>query len=109
MDERVSCGTFVYHGDMNNLGSRWISWLERFKLYLVARGMTDANQVKSTFLLMIGSEAYEIYKTLKKADNSDTIEEIYKFLTDHMNPKKITIYGTLCFPKRNEEKRRASR
>lgn len=69
------------------LGPRWELWLRRWRLYLLATGLTDATKIKSTFLLLIGEEAYNVYETLKKEDDSDTIEELYEKLTKHFVSK----------------------
>ena len=63
MSEKVTCGTFVYAGDKNTLGPRWTTWLERFTLYVAANAYTDPVIIKANFLLLIGLDAYEIYKT----------------------------------------------
>ena len=36
----------------------------------------------------MGQEAVEIYKTKRKADSSDTLKEVQKFMADHFVPKK---------------------
>jgi hypothetical protein len=63
-------------------------WLERFKLYLIANDMKDENENKDAFLLLIGEDAYETYKTLKKNDNSDTLTELYTKLSAHFVGKR---------------------
>lgn len=36
----------------------------------------------------MGEEAFHVYKSLKKHDNSDTLEEIYTFMTNHFVSKR---------------------
>lgn len=84
----VTCGEFRYTGDSNTLGQRWEIWLERFKIFLTATALSDPVKIKATFLLYMGQEAYHVYKSLRKADESDTIEECYKFMTDYFVAKR---------------------
>ena len=70
---KITCREFTYSGDSTTLGSRWKSWSERFQLFIEANGLDkDAVGIKASFLLLIGHEAFEIYKTKRKADSSDT-------------------------------------
>lgn len=62
-------------------------WLERFKLYIHAKNL-QTDRVKSTFLLMIGPDAYEIYKSLRSKEDTETMDEAYKILTDHFTAKR---------------------
>ena len=48
------------------------NWTEQFELYVLASGLTDDAKQKASFLLLMGRDLYEIYKTKKKADNKDT-------------------------------------
>ena len=38
---KIPCKEFVYEGERNTLGSRWETWLGRFKLFLAANKMED--------------------------------------------------------------------
>jgi hypothetical protein len=96
MDD-ISLEQFVYGGDQSTLGARWSAWLERFKLFLTATNLTDNERIKSTFLLKIGPEVYEIYKTLKKANNTDTMNELYTKLTTHLNPSRSKLTERCIF------------
>ena len=58
----VPCTRFDYGGDSSTLGSRWTTWVELFDLYVLANGMKDDAQIRATFLSMMGSECYQIYK-----------------------------------------------
>ena len=41
---KPTCGNFVYDGDMDTLGVRWLKWLESIDVNVVASGMSeDAN------------------------------------------------------------------
>ena len=98
MKAKITCGGFTYSGDSTRLRARWESWSERFQLFIEANGLdstTDAVRIKASFLLLMGLEAFEIYKTKRKADNSDTLKDIQKFMADHFVPKKSE-YAEIC-------------
>ena len=71
MEAKITCGEFTYSGESTTLGSRWESWSEQFQLFI-----------------KMGQEAFKIYKTKRKADGSDTLKEVQKFMADHFVPKK---------------------
>ena len=96
MSDRPSCGTFQYSGDPATLGARWQTWSERWLLYIEATSLTETKQ-KATYLLLIGLEAYEIYKSLKKVDNTDTMNEIYAFMKAHFLPKRSVFTESCIF------------
>ena len=50
--------------------------------------MTDAGKIKASYLLLMGSEAYEIYKTKKKVDYRDTLAEVKTFMNAQFVAKK---------------------
>ena len=56
--------------------------------------MTYPVRIKDSFLLLMGQEAFEIYKTNRKADIADTLKEVQKFMADHFVPKKSE-YGEI--------------
>ena len=101
MNDRATCGTFHYGGDPATLGARWLTWSERWLLYVDAASLTDT-KLKSTDLLLIGLEAYEIYTSLKKEDNSDTMDQIYAFMK-----AQVGIHRKLHLPTRTSATRRA--
>ena len=73
MSDKIACDKFVYTGDKNTLGTRWTTWNEIFDLYVTVNGLTDNGKIKASYLLLMGSEAYDIYKTKKKSDDTDTL------------------------------------
>ena len=77
------CDTFQFAGDSATLGSRWLLWLARFEMAVTASKLeiSETAVKKATFLSRIGPEVFSIYDTLRKADNSDTLEDIIKFLS----------------------------
>ena len=66
METKITCGELTYSCDSTTLGSRWESWLERFQLFIKANKLdqtTDAVRIKASFLLLMGKEAFKIFKT----------------------------------------------
>ena len=70
-------------------------------------GTTNEAKAKASFLLMMGSEAYEIYKTLKKSDDSDTLDDVIAFMTKRLLVKRSEFTEICIFrraKKRNDER-----
>ena len=72
---------FVYAGDPSTLGVRWSTWITRFDLATKAAKCTDEVVLKNVFLSRIGTEALDIYMTVKKEDDSDTFQELKDMFT----------------------------
>ena len=89
---------FVYGRDPATLGARFEDWLEKFDLCAHANGIkeTDAN-IKSIFLINISDELFEIYKTKRKSDKSDTYQEIRNMLSAHVKPKRCEFTEVCVF------------
>ena len=88
MAERMTCERFVYDGDSSTLGSRWEAWLDEFKLFIAAANMTDQARNKAAFQLLMRREAREICRTLKKADDSEDLDALYKLMSTHFVGKR---------------------
>lgn len=102
-DDKATCFFFVYQGgEIDSLGARWALWLERFKIYIDSSGISDAAKIKSKLLLMMGEEAYQTYKVLKKPDDTESAEQIYKLMTDHFNPKRSVFTERVRFRQTNK-------
>ena len=99
--ETVPLSQFVYRGSIGTLGQRFEDWLELFDLYLVAN-KTAEEKKKAIFLLKIGEVLHTVYRSKRKADKSDTYEEIRKMLEAHVKPNTGIFTEVMVF-------RRASR
>ena len=99
--ETVPLSQFVYRGSIGTLGQRFEDWLELFDLYLVAN-KTAEEKKKAIFLLKIGEELLTVYRSKRKADKSDTYEEIRRMLEAHVKPNTVVFTEVMVF-------RRASR
>ncbi|RMZ96656.1 Transposon Ty3-G Gag-Pol poly [Brachionus plicatilis] len=89
MTDTATCGNFQYQTgeDLATAGSRWGLWLERFKLYVLAKDLSP-ERIKANFLLMIGPEVHEIYKGLRRKEDNETPAEAYKLLSDHFTAQR---------------------
>jgi hypothetical protein len=97
MSDKIACDKFVYSGDQNTLGSRWTTWSEILDLYVTANGLTDAGKIKASYLILMGREAYELYKTKKKPDDTDTLAEIKAFMKAQFVAKKSEYTEIITF------------
>ena len=87
--DKETCRKFVYQGDAVTLGSRWESWVELFKLYMLAASLTETtNEAKAKESILMGSITSEISKTPKKSGDSVTQDEVIAFMTKHLVVKR---------------------
>ena len=97
MAASMNCGTFSERDDPLTAGSRWEDWNERFDLMIEANGTSDPNKIKSQYLLLMGEEAFAVYKTKRNAAKSDTLEAIKKFMSEHFVVKKCEVTERMVF------------
>lgn len=83
----------MYWGDSSTLGSRWLNWVELFDLYVTANGLTKEEQIKATFLSLIGDEAFQIHKANSK--DGATLAEIKKIMEKALVTKRSE-YTEIC-------------
>jgi hypothetical protein len=82
--------------DQAMVGDKWDRWLEVWDLYLASQSLNEKDNqseyknqtLKPLFLLKIGDEAREIYNGKRKADHTDKLSEIIKFMSEHYKPKR---------------------
>jgi hypothetical protein len=97
MSDKIACDKFIYSGDQNTLGTRWTTWNEIFDLYVTANGLADAGKIKASYLILMGREAYDIYKTKKKPDDTDTLTEVKTFMKTQFVAKKSEYTEIMTF------------
>ena len=97
MTERIACDKFVYGREASTLGQRWENWLEKFDLFLVANAITSEEKKKASLLLLMGNEAYDVYKIKRKASKDDKFEEIKTFMTAHFQVKRCEYTEVMGF------------
>lgn len=92
---------FEYGSDSLTLGRRWESWLERFKAWMEISSIEDGKK-KKTFILMLGEETFEIWKSLRKENDSDSLDEAYTKLTEHFVTKRCEFTETCVFRRQTQ-------
>ncbi len=88
------CEYFEYGCDQLTLGSRWETWLERFRLWLTMNGIKDEDRIRASFLTYMGIEAYAIFKSKRKDDDSEKSDECMKLMTEFFVSKRSTFTET---------------
>lgn len=88
---------FDSSGDPSELGARWNLWVERFEVFKDANGWADDIKIKSKFLSFLDSESFSVYSGLKKADGSDKLEDVVKFMTEYYNPTRSHFASRFTF------------
>ena len=97
MSERIVCDKFVYGRDASTLGQRWEDWLEKFDLFLQANSIANEEKKKASLLLLMGNEAFDIYKVKRKSTKDDKYEEIKAFMTAHIQVKRCEYTEVMGF------------
>ncbi|XP_048103582.1 uncharacterized protein K02A2.6-like isoform X1 [Alosa alosa] len=80
------------------------SYLERFDQWIIANAVPSDKKV-STFLSMIGAEAYRLLKNLTSPTKPSTMSYklLSKALTDHYKPKPMVIAERFRFQRRQQQ------
>ena len=81
-----------------NLAKKWQIWKEDFNLFVVASGITNAEQKKALLLHMAGKEVREVYRTLQP-DENDKLENVIEKLDGYFKEKKNLSYERYIFKK----------
>ena len=89
-----------------NLDKKWLEWLEDFKIYLIASGVTQDQQKGALLLHLAGKDIKEIYKTLK--EEGDKFEDLCQKLTEYFQPKKNVTYERYIFKQAKQLKDESS-
>ena len=92
-------------GDPSEIGARWNLWVERFKVMCDANDWNEdsAAKKKSKFLSFFDTDSFTVYAGLKKADNTDTFEQVIKFMTDYYNPSRSHFASRFAFNQLNQK------
>ena len=96
MTEKATLTKFVYGRNQSTLGQRFEDWLELFDLALGINGIKEEHH-KAYFLLNIGEELLDIYRSKKKSDSTDTYKEVRQMLTAHLKPKTVVFTEVMVF------------
>ena len=86
---------FNVHEDRTTIAQRWTKWVKQFELYVIASGVTDADQKRALFLHMAGPDIQDIYDTLSAS--GDTYELAQSKINTYFEPTKDTPWERLQF------------
>lgn len=86
------------HGD-------WAEYVERLEQYFLANDIKDEKKQTAVFLTLIGSETYSLLRNLMTPEkpSEKPIKTLVGTLSDHLNPKPITIAERYKFYQRDQE------
>ncbi|XP_046868537.1 uncharacterized protein K02A2.6-like [Drosophila willistoni] len=84
--------------------NKWGSYLERFKLFLLANDVKDEGRKKASFLTLVGAPVYDLLTSLAFPNQVSTLplDQIEKILTDHLCPRPSEIAAFYHFHKRDQ-------
>ena len=85
------------HGD-------WSEYVERLEQYFLANDIADEKKQTAVFLTVIGSDTYSLLRNLLTPEkpSQKPIKELIEILSDHLNPKPITIAERYKFYQREQ-------
>ena len=106
--------TFDPGRDHSAISTKWSRWLEVWELYLASKELDKISDtasdyertkiLKPLFLLKIGEEAREVYNSKRKADKSDKLTDVIKFMSDHYAPKRsVFAYVSMFYKAKRHE------
>ena len=93
--DKVQLQKFSYRGTTSTLGQRFSDWLEMFDLAVAANGI-KVEQMKAYFLMNIGEDLLDIYRS-KRKDEKMAYEDIRNMLVDHIKPKTVVFTERAIF------------
>ena len=80
----------------------WVEYSERFEMYLLANGVTEAEIKRAVFLSTIGSAAYKLLRSLVGEEvKTKSIADLSKAMKDHLRPAPNVIAERFHFFKRD--------
>ncbi len=82
--------------EQTNISVRWRKWLRSFNLFVLAKGVTNANQKWGLLLHCAGKEVLDIYDTLSDIQDGDYQSTVDK-LSEYFTPKQNKPYERHVF------------
>ena len=61
--------------DQENCAQRWSKWINRFKLFISVKKITDEPEKINNLLYYGGEHVYDAYELVKNPTNDRTLEE----------------------------------
>lgn len=84
MSESSHIRPFNTEGD--NIGQRWLKWLDRFHLFLDVKEISDEGKKINNLLYYGGEDVYDAYQPVKDTTADTTLKAVTDKLTAHFNP-----------------------
>ncbi len=86
-----------------NIAPRWKIWIEDFKTYLVANGITDKKRQQALLLHQAGPRVREIFRQLPDTGENDDIDTAIEKLNSYFEPQKHRLYEVYKFRQTRQE------
>ena len=90
---------------ITNTGARWINWLERFPMYLLAADIKEPQRQRALLLYQAGPEVYNICKTLPDTGDEKDYKKAVDAVTKHSEPDKNHIFKVYNFRQATQKTR----
>ena len=86
-----------------NLAPKWKIWINEFKTYLVATGITDKKRQCALFLYQVGSRVREIFCQLPDTGEDNDLDTAVTKLNEYFEPQKHRLYEVNKFRQAAQE------
>ncbi len=86
-----------------NIAPRWKIWIEDFKAYFVANGITDKKRQRTLLLYQAGPRVREIFHQLHDTGEDDDIDTAIEKLNSYFEPQKHRLYEVYKFRQTRQE------
>ncbi len=86
-----------------NIAPRWKIWIEDFKTYLVANGITDKKRQRALLLYQAGPRVRENFRQLPDTGEDDDIDTAIEKLNSYFEPQKHRLYEVYKFRQRRRQ------
>ena len=79
------------------LAPNWKIWIDDFKTYLIATGITDKKRQRSLLLYQVGSRVREIFRQLPDTGEDSDLDTAVTKLNEYFEPPKHRLYEVYKF------------
>ena len=84
-----------------SLAPKWNIWVDDFKTYLVATGITDKTQQHALFLYQVGLQVHEIFRQLPDTGEDNDLDTAVT--NEYFEPQKHRLYEVYKFRQAAQE------
>ena len=85
-----------------NLAPKWKIWIDDFKTYMVAAGITDKKRQRALLLYQVGSRVREIFRQLPDTGENNDLDTAVTKLNEYFEPQNIVFMKSTSFVKRHK-------